>query len=60
MSSADTGWIPAARLTGHSQGSLSWRLQDPYLGLDIFAGGAHGAPISPGAGMNLASDGKLS
>jgi hypothetical protein len=59
-SSADTGWFAAARLTGHGEGSLSWRLRDPYLGLSLVAGGAHGGMIPAGdAGMPLAFDGKL-
>jgi hypothetical protein len=59
-SSADTGWFAAARLTGHSDGSLSWRLRDPYLSLSLVAGAAHGATIPAGdAGIPLAFDGKL-
>jgi hypothetical protein len=59
--SADTGWFAAARLTGHSEGSLSWRRGDLYLGLELEAGDAHGATIHAGdAGMPLALDGQLS
>lgn len=47
VSSADTGWFAAARLTGHREGSLSWR-QYLYLSLVLAAGGAGGAG---GAGM---------
>jgi hypothetical protein len=52
-SSADTGWFAAARLTGHSRGSLSWQgNNNPYLSLDLVAGGASGATINAGgAGM---------
>ena len=51
VSSADTGWFAAARLTGHSGGSLSWQ-DNPYLSLDLVAGGASGATIlAGGAGM---------
>jgi hypothetical protein len=51
VSSVDTGWFAAARLTGHSGGSLSWQ-EDPFLGLDLVAGGASGATIlAGGAGM---------
>jgi hypothetical protein len=60
ISSADTGWFAAARLTGHSEGSLSWRLRAPYLSLLLVAGGAHGATILAGsAGIPLAFDGKV-
>ena len=52
-SSTDTGWFAAARLTGHSGGSLSW-WDSPYLSLDLVAAGASGAPIDAGgAGMIL-------
>jgi hypothetical protein len=46
-SSADTGWFAAARLTGHSEGSLSWQ-QATYLSLELMAGGASGAIIAAG------------
>jgi hypothetical protein len=45
--SADTGWVAAARLTGHGEGSLSWQL-GPYLSLELYAGGAHGGTILVG------------
>jgi hypothetical protein len=59
VSSADTGWFAAARLTGHSGGSLSWPL-NLYLGLDLVAGGASGAiNEAADAGMPLPSDSLL-
>jgi hypothetical protein len=61
MSSADTRWFPAARLTGHRAGSLSWQLRNPYLSLSLFADKLGAAPILAGsAGIPLAFDGQLS
>jgi hypothetical protein len=47
-SEADTGWFPAARLTGHDQGPLSWRRGAAYLKMWLSADNHQGVLVPVG------------